>query len=482
MLPSSRKLEQARRSRDARFDGSFFIGVRTTGIYCRPICPVKMPKAENVTFFDSPAAAAEAGFRPCLRCRPESSPGTPAWRGSSTTVVRALRLINDGALDEDSLVGLAERLGVTTRHLSRLFAKHLGATPKTVAQTRRLQFAKKLINETRLPMTEIALSSGYGSVRRFNDHFRQVYDRSPTQLRAGKGQRSIESVELSIPYRKPYDFSSLLDFYSIRAIPGVETVSFSAGATDQRKYVRQFQIGASVGRVTVSEANENLLCCRVEGADANALMSVVQRVRRMFDVDAMPLQINAVLAGDDELRPLINQNPGLRLPGAFDEFEIAVRAIVGQQVSVKGATTVMGDIAKKYGTLTSMGLVFPSPARLADIDPLSLPMPQKRAFAIKELSRQIATDALRFDQDEAEFLESLLRIPGIGPWTAQYILMRAQGDPDAFLHGDLVLKKAAMNLFGSTDERSLIARAEAWRPWRGYAGIHLWRYAGDQKL
>jgi len=170
------------------------------------------------------------------------------------------------------------------------------------------------------------------------------------------------------------------------------------------------------------------------------------------------------------------------LPGAFDEFEIAVRAIVGQQVSVKGATTVMGGIAKKYGTLTSMGLVFPSPARLADIDPLSLPMPQKRAFAIKELSRQIATDALRFDQDEAEFLESLLRIPGIGPWTAQYILMRAQGDPDAFLHGDLVLKKAAMNLFGSADERSLIARAEAWRPWRGYAGIHLWRYAGDQKL
>ncbi|MFT7222069.1 MAG: AraC family transcriptional regulator of adaptative response / DNA-3-methyladenine glycosylase II [Candidatus Azotimanducaceae bacterium] len=482
ILPSGRKLEQARRSRDARFDGRFFIGVRTTGIYCRPICPVKMPRAENVTFFDSPSAAAEAGFRPCLRCRPESSPGTPAWRGSSATVVRALRLINDGALDEDSLVGLAERLGVTARHLSRLFAKHLGAAPKTVAQTRRLQFAKKLIDETRLPMTEIALSSGYGSVRRFNDHFRQVYDRSPTQLRAGKGRGSIGSVELSIPFRKPYDFSSLLDFYSVRAIPGVETVLFSAGANKQRQYVRQFQIGSSVGRVTVQEADNDLLCCRVEGADVDDLMSVVQRVRRMFDVDALPLEINAVLAADDGLRPLINQNPGLRLPGAFDEFEIAVRAIVGQQVSVKGATTVMGGIAKKYGTVTSMGLVFPSADRLADIDPSALPMPQKRALAIKELSRQIATDTLRFDQDETEFLASLLRIPGIGPWTSQYILMRAQGDPDAFLHGDLVLKKAALSLFGSADERGLIARAEAWRPWRGYAGMHLWRYAGDQKL
>lgn len=487
MLPPGGKFEQARKARDARFDGHFFIAVRTTGIYCRPVCPVKMPRAENVLFFQSAASAAEAGYRPCLRCRPESSPGTPAWRGSSVTVTRALRLIDEGALDSGSLMDLSERLGVSTRHLGRLFTQHLGASPKTIAQTRRLQFAKKLIDETQLPMTEIALSSGYGSVRRFNDHFKQVYARSPTELRSGRRATRDQAVDLKIPFREPYDFESLLAFYSVRAIPGVEQVqdvgeSLPEGPGSQPGYCRGYQINGSVGRIEVSRAEPPYLRCRIIGGEPASLMSIVARVRRMFDVDALPSEINAVLGADEALDPLVRRLPGLRLPGAFDPFEIAVRAIVGQQVSVKGATTVMGVIARRYGSQTPAGLVFPSASMLAELDSDSLPMPKKRALAIKVLARQIATGQIAFDMEEKAFMSAVLDVPGIGPWTAQYISMRAQSNPDAFLSGDLVLKKSAMALFGFDDERRLLARAEQWQPWRGYAGMHLWRFAADNQL
>ena len=474
MLPTGGKLEQARKARDPRFDGRFFIGVRTTGIYCRPVCPVKMPREENVTFFDSAAAAIEAGYRPCLRCRPESAPGMPVWRGSSSTVTRALRLINDGALDQGSVATLCDRLGVTTRHLAELFTNHLGASAKTVARTRRLQFAKKLIDETSLTMAEIALSSGYGSVRGFNDHFVQTYSRSPGSLRKAR-LVSDGSVELKISFREPYDFQSLLEFYRIRAIPGVENVSVDNAG---KSYERSFVLDGKSGHLSVSQSG-NQLVCAVQGGSTGSLMRIMRKVRLMFDVDAVPEEINSVLRQDRVMRGLVKQRPGLRLPGAFDEFEIAVRAIVGQQVSVKGATTVMGRIAGQYGTETEFGRVFPTPEILADLDPASLPMPSKRARAIKLLAIAVADGELGFDMDEQAFYEQVIAVPGIGPWTAQYICLRAYSNPDSFLHGDLVIRKVAEKILGISSEKELINRAEAWRPWRGYAGMHLWRSSAD---
>ena len=473
MLPADGILEQARRARDPRFDGRFFVAVRSTGIYCRPVCPVKLPLAENVSFFATAAAASEAGYRPCLRCRPEASPGTPAWRGSSTTVNRALRLINEGALDEGSVASLCDRLGVTPRHLTRLFSKHLGASPKTVAQTRRLQFAKKLIDETRLPMTEIALSSGYGSVRRFNDHFRQTYGRPPGSLR-GEQAAAAGEVTLKMSYRPPYDFQRLLDFFRVRGIPGVEAVT--------HVYQRNFMLDGSPGSVRVSDAGAGYLLCAVSGGSPRSLMQIVSRIRAMFDLDAVPGEINRVLGKDRLLKPLVAKTPGLRLPGAFDPFEVSVRAIVGQQVSVKGATTVMGSILEQYGRDSEAGRLFPDAARLADLDSGSLPMPGKRVLAIREMAARVADGRLRFDLDAKSFCEALLAIPGIGPWTAGYIAMRALADPDAFLQGDLVIRKAARSLFGIDGEKALLERARCWCPWRGYAGMHLWKYAAEHNL
>ncbi|MBO6564723.1 MAG: DNA-3-methyladenine glycosylase 2 family protein [Pseudomonadales bacterium] len=470
MLPAGGILEQARKARDPRFDGRFFIAVRSTGIYCRPICPVKMPRAENVAFFESAAAASEAGYRPCLRCRPETAPGTPAWRGTSTTVTRALKLIHEGALDESNVSALSDRLGVTSRHLTRLFSQHLGASPNTVAQTRRLQFAKKLIDETRLAMTDVAMISGYGSVRRFNDHFQKTYGRTPGSLRKAQ-VISVGDVELKIAYRVPFHFDALLDFFRIRGIPGIEKVGDA--------YERSFFIDGQSGLLTVSDSGEGHLLCRVSGGSPRSLMSIVGRVRAMFDVDAVPEEISNVLSSDKSLRPLLKRAKGLRLPGAFDPFEVSVRAIVGQQVSVKGATTVMGRIADLYGSDTGHGRIFPDPHRLAELDPGALPMPRKRAAAIREMSSRVAEGNLRFDMDDDEFYEILVSVPGIGPWTAQYVAMRALADPDAFLHGDLVIKKVASELLGIDNEKALLARAEHWRPWRGYAGMYLWRYAAE---
>lgn len=473
MLPSEGKLEQARKARDPRFDGRFFVGVRTTGIYCRPVCPVKMPRAENVVFFDSAAAASEAGYRPCLRCRPEASPGTPAWQGTSATVKRALRLIDEGALDQSSVAALSERLGITQRHLNRLFTSHVGASPKTIAQTRRLHFAKRLIDETTLSMTDIAMSAGYGSIRRFNDHFQQTYERSPRRLRSqvstGRASGVNDQFQLKVQYREPFDFEALLAFYGLRATPGVEEVGTS--------YRRAFEIDGQAGCLTVNQ-EEGELVCTIEGGSPRSLMELLRRVRRMFDTDAVPDEINEVLAVDPIMARLVSSLPGLRLPGAFEPFETAVRAIVGQQVSVKGATTIMGRMAERYGHTTAFGVVFPDAAGLKDLDPESLSMPRKRALAIRELARRVDAGQVVLDlPDDESFRQSLIDIPGVGPWTADYIALRVRADPDAFLQGDLVLKKSAANLFGITDETALVERAEAWRPWRGYAGMHIWRYA-----
>ncbi len=466
--------ESARLARDPRFDGRFFIGVKTTGVYCRPVCKVRMPQARNITFFRSAAAAAEAGYRPCLRCRPESSPGTPAWSGTSTTVSRALRLIGEGALDDAGITELSDRLGVSPRHLSRLFQQYLGVSPMTIAQTRRLQFAKKLIDETQLNMTSIAFSSGYGSVRRFNDHFKKVYSRSPASLRKKNNTSERDAFTLKLSYREPFDFAGILSFFSVRAIPGVEFVSAD-------EYQRTISIDGDLGRISISnDKHAPLLNCKIELASSKPLILVVNRVRKLFDLDALPDDILGHLQKDRDLAGIIKDCPGLRLPGSWDSFEIAIRAIVGQQISVKGATTVMGRIAAQYGKDSVYGIVFPGPEALAQIDPDQLPMPRNRAMAIKLLSLAILEGKVNFgsETDTKTLLQQLESIKGIGPWTAQYIAMRAFNDPDAFLHSDLVLLRVAKEQLGILTEKELLTRGQAWRPWRAYAGMHLWRKAG----
>lgn len=396
--------------------------------------------------------------------------------GTSTTVKRALRLISEGALDESSIDDLSDRLGMTSRHLARLFAKHLGVSPVSVAQTRRLHFAKKLLDETGLNMTAVALSSGYKSVRRFNDHVKQVYGRPPSDLR----HRAATSTEqgtftLKLGYRQPFDFKSVLSFLAVRAIPGVESVTDST-------YSRTVALDGTVSRLRVSEhPTEPALLISVEAEETRHLLQITNRVKNLFDVDADPAEVNDVLSRDHALATLIRQQPGQRLPGCWSPFEIAVRAIVGQQVSVKGATTVMGRIAARYGDQSVWGLCFPEAAALALLDPTTLSMPQKRAQAIKDMSAAVASGEIRFDPDVVTecLVEQLMAIKGIGPWTAQYISMRALNDPDAFLDGDLVLLKVAKAYLGIGSRSELLDRAEQWRPWRAYAGMHLWRAAAQ---
>ena len=465
--------EQALRAKDPRFDGRFFIGVRTTGIYCRPVCPVKSPKIGNVLFFPTAAAAAEAGFRPCLRCRPESSPGTPAWSGTSATVSRGLRLIGDGALDTGGVAALSERLGVTPRHLSRLFMKHLGASPKAIAQTRRLHFAKKLLDETDLPMTEIALSAGYGSVRRFNDHILQVYGRSPSSLRRRSSGRTSSTFALRLPYRPPYDYTALLHFLERRATPGVERVRSGA-------YLRTIEAEGEIGTLSVRQVpDRNQVLCEIDLPGSRRLIHLVDRVRRLFDLNADPLEISRCLSRDVEFAAIAQRNPGLRVPGAWDPFEIAVRAIVGQQISVAAATGTMGKIAQRFGAGADGRRRFPTPESLAVTTDSDLPMPRARAAAIRALSRAVLDGEVDLGAaDPDRLIEQLLRIKGVGPWTAQYVAMRATNDPDAFLHSDLVLLRVARERLGIGSAAALLERSEAWRPWRAYAAMQLWALAG----
>jgi AraC family transcriptional regulator of adaptative response / DNA-3-methyladenine glycosylase II len=467
---------RARLSRDPRFDGKFFIGVVGSGVYCRSICPAPTAKEKNCLYFPTAAAAAEAGFRPCLRCRPECSPGTPAWLGTSNTVSRALRLIGESGLEDGGVEALAERLGVGSRHLRRLFLKHLGATPTAVAHTRRLHFAKKLIDETCLPMTQIALASGFGCVRRFNAGIRKVYHRTPTQIRhlARQTQGQPENQYLfRLRYRPPYDWKGMLAFLAARATPGVEAVEADS-------YRRSISLNNNHGyfEVSLDEANHTLLA-RVQFGDPRSLFFITERIRSMFDLNADWSAIARTLSTDAALVNRIEAEAGLRVPGCWNGFELAVRAILGQQVSVKGATTLAGRLAKSFGLpfAGAAGLthIFPSPQALASANIASIGLPSARAETIRALARAVCDGKISFDNvaDSNDFLARLCEIPGIGNWTAQYIAMRALGEPDAFPATDLGLLRA-LNL---TNPRELERRAEAWRPWRAYAAVHLWNMA-----
>ena len=472
---------QARLSRDARFDGRFFIGVRSTRIYCRPICPVRAAKEENVRYFPSAAAAAESGYRPCLRCRPELSPDAPAWSGTSTTVSRALRLISESEMECEKVDLLASRLGIGSRQLRRLFVRHLGASPIAVMRTRRLHFAKKLIDETNLPMAQLAIVSGFGSVRRFNAAFRNTYKRTPTQLRRRaqvSSMRSDNEYLFRLNFRPPFRWKELLRFLADRAIRGVELVEHDS-------YCRTISLNGHSGTLRVShDESDSALQVRISFSEPRWLFLIVERVRRMFDLSAAPREISAHLASDPLLVSLINAKPGLRVPGCWDGFELAVRAILGQQVSVVGANTLAGRLVKTFGTATSEGsplpYLFPTPIDLAESDLTCIGLTRKRAETIRSLARAIRDGEFCFSlvADPDELRSQLRKIPGVGAWTAEYIAMRAIGDPDAFPVGDLALLRGS----SMQSERELADRAESWRPWRAYAAMYLWQaYAESEK-
>ena len=471
---------RARLARDARFDGKFFVGIISTKIYCRPSCPVPTVKEKNVRYFPTASAAAEAGYRPCLRCRPECVPGTPAWLGTPATVSRALRLIAESELEDGGVERLARRLGVGSRHLRRLFLKHLGATPSAVAQTRRLQFAKKLIDETNLPMNQVALAAGFGCVRRFNDTIRRTYQRTPTQIRrlAHRAESNLENhYVFHLRFRPPYRWKEILAFLALRATPGVEVV-------ENGVYRRSIWLNGNAGWFEVSPDEQNhSLIIRVQFPDPRCLFFMIERIRSMFDLNADWLAIVPVLHADPLLKRRVEATPGLRVPGCWDGFELATRAIIGQQISVKGATTLAGRLVREFGKpfSSAIGLthVFPSPAVLADADLTRAGLTKSRAATIRDLSRAVHDRQIGFEGiiDSEAFLGRLCEISGIGEWTAQYVAMRALGEPDAFPHGDLALQRAV----GLRSPADLERRAEAWRPWRSYATMYLWNATSSDR-
>lgn len=469
-------------TRDSRFDGRLFVAVKTTGIYCRPICPARTPRRENVVFYATATAAQAAGFRPCLRCRPETSPDLAAWRGTSNTVSRALALIESGALDAADVAVLADRLGVGERQLRRLFNQHLGASPVAVAQTRRVLLAKQLIHETRLTMAQVALAAGFGSVRRFNETFHALFGRPPMQLRHGRAPDAAaddaDAVSIMLAYRPPYDWDAMLAFLAARAIPGVELVS-------EGRYARTIAVERARGVLTVSPATRDRLRVTIRFPLLHALPTIVARVRRVFDLAADPVAIGAHLSRDVALAPLVAARPGLRVPGAWDGFELAVRAILGQQITVAAATALAGKLVRAYGeplpatmrTVDGLTHVFPTPRHLADVDSLVLGMPRARAAALRALAAAVAADPMIFGPRRGleDAIRALRSLSGVGEWTAQYIAMRQLREPDAFPADDIGLLRAMAADDGERPSpAALLARAEPWRPWRAYAALHLW--------
>lgn len=470
-------------TRDARFDGRLFVGVTSTGIYCRPICPARTPLLKNCRFHASAAAAQEAGFRPCLRCRPETAPDLASWRGTSNTVSRALAIISDGGLDggEAGVDALAERLGVGGRQLRRLFKQHLGASPVAVAQTRRVLFAKQLLQETRMPMAEVALASGFGSVRRFNETFHELYHRPPSALRRKawtelpEGSVAEAGVTLRLRYRPPYDWPAMLAYLEARAIDGVEQVR-------EGRYRRTVSQDGGLGTVEVQhEPARDSLAVTVRFPSVRALPAILARVRRVFDVGADIETIGAHLSRDPFLAPLLAQRPGLRAPGGWDGFELAVRAILGQQVTVVAARQLAGRLVALCGEgmpdAAGLCRAFPSPERVVSADLGALGMPGARREALKALAEAALADPrlfLPFGTVE-EAIARLRSIRGVGEWTAQYIALRALRETDAFPASDLALLRGAANDAGERPTPAdLLRRAEPWRPWRAYAAQHLW--------
>lgn len=449
--------QRARLARDPRFDGEFFVAVASTGIYCRPVCPARLPAERNVRYYRLAAQAANAGFRPCLRCRPESAPHSPAWRGSVTTLGRALELIREGALDSGgSVQTLADRLGVGARYLNKLFQRELGVAPGQVAHNQRLLLARQLIVDSELPLTQVAFAAGFGSVRRFNSAIRDAYGDAPGALRRRRQPSASTGIELSLRYRPPYDWDGVLEFFQRHAVPGIDRV-------DGNRYSRALPVAGGVGTVSLTSVpGRNALKLRLELPAGTPLLPLVAQARRVCDLDANPAAIAAVLEQDTLLRPLLRQRPGIRCPGYWTPEEAALRAVVGQQVSTVGARRTLAKIAAACAT--DAGL-FPRPEALQAPVDQRLPMPARRRETLRSLGRLCASS-------DGLTPEGLASLKGVGPWTLAMTQLRGWGDPDAFPAGDLGLVKAWKAL--ATDGASLTDHADLWQPFRGYAANLLW--------
>jgi AraC family transcriptional regulator of adaptative response / DNA-3-methyladenine glycosylase II len=471
LLPDPDTCYRAVQSRDPRFDGWFFTAVRTTGIYCRPSCPAITPQRRNVTFHPSAAAAQRAGYRACKRCRPDASPGSPEWNVRGDLAGRALRLIGDGVVDRAGVPGLAARLGYSERQLHRTLVAEVGAGPLALARAQRAQTSRVLLETTDLPVIDVAFAAGFASVRQFNDTVRAVFATTPSGLRAERrpgmaGEAGV--VSLRLPYRQPMQLPALLEFLGAHAVAGLE--SYAGGV-----FTRVLDAPHGPAQITLSPG-DGVVHCRVRLHDTRDLVAVVARVRRLLDLDADPVAVDAVLGADPALAPLIAKRPGLRSPGTVDGFETAVRTIVGQQISVSGARTVLGRIVAAHGTPAFEGqswLRFPSAAQLADVDPAGLPMPRARGRSVVAVAAAFASGAVHLDTgaDRDDVRAAMLALPGIGVWTADYLLMRAVAAPDVLLASDLIVRRAADDL--GVD---LVDGRPTWSPWRSYATYHLWAH------
>jgi AraC family transcriptional regulator, regulatory protein of adaptative response / DNA-3-methyladenine glycosylase II len=474
---------RAVQSKDARFDGWFFTAVITTGIYCRPSCPAMPPKPQNMRFYPSAAAAQQAGFRACKRCRPDASPGSPEWNQRADVVARAMRLIADGVVDRDGVPGLAARLGYSTRQVERQLLAELGAGPLALARAGRAQTARLLIETTSLPMGDVAMAAGFASIRAFNDTVREVFALSPTQLRqrAARGQAAPATgvISLRLPFRAPLYPNNLFGHLAATAVPGVE--EWRDGA-----YRRTLRLPHGHGIVTLKPLPDHI-ACQLALADLRDLAIAISRCRRLLDLDADPVAVADLLRGDSSLAPLVDKAPGRRVPRTVDAAEFAVRAVLGQQVSTAAARTAAGRLAAAHGEPVSdpaggLTRLFPGAAAFAALDPVSLPLPRGRRNTISGLTSALASGEidLGVGSDWQRAREQLGALAGIGPWTVETIAMRALGDPDAFTPTDLGVRLAAPKL-GLPTGAGLIRRAAAWRPWRAYAVQYLWA-TGDHPI
>ncbi|MGZ5071712.1 MAG: DNA-3-methyladenine glycosylase 2 [Usitatibacter sp.] len=479
MVLDSEQCYRALRSHDSRFDGRFFVGVGTTRIYCRPVCTARTPLARNCRFFPSAAAAEAEGFRPCLRCRPELAPGFAVVDANRRLAQAAARAIEDGELADASLAELSTRLGVTDRHLRRVFQEEFGVSPVEYAQTQRLLLAKRLLTDTALPVIEVAMASGFASLRRFNDLFSKRYRMTPGELRRDASASAPASMfSFDLAYRPPYDWEAMLSFLERRAVAGVEAI-------ERGTYLRTMRVRTrDEHRGWISVAPSPRRSARRVGVSASlagALPATLARVKHLFDLASDPAEIGAALG------PLAARHPGLRLPGAIDGFEIAVRAVLGQQVTVASATRIAGRFADAFGTPIdtphgAVRLIFPKASEIAALDPLDIArrgVVRTRARALVELVREVDAGRLRLDPAAPveDTIAALDALPGVGPWTAQYIAMRALAWPDAFPHPDVAVLKAMKR----PRPAAALAAAEAWRPWRSYAVLHLWKSLENSK-
>ncbi|WP_404443628.1 helix-turn-helix domain-containing protein [Microbacterium marinum] len=462
-------------ARDARFDGQFVTAVRSTGIYCRPSCPARTPKPQNVTFYATSAAAHEAGYRACKRCLPEATPGSPQWNLRGDVAARAMRLIADGVVDREGVPALAARLGYSSRHLTRLLTAELGAGPLALARAHRAHTARALLVGTDLPIADVAFAAGFSSVRQFNDTIGEVFALAPGQLRARRGAASRPSgrIELLLPVREPFDAVGLFGWMRAHAVPGVET-------GDAESFARVIRLDGGPAWFEVRQDAPGRVRLRVELASLKDLSALLSRVRRLFDLDADPTAIDEALARHPELTPLVARIPGVRLPAAIDADEMLLRAMIGQQISVAAARTVMGRLAADLGdpveTTAGPAVLFPTPEAVAERGADVLRGPAARIRAIVGAATALADGSLRLSpgDDSAEQRAALLALPGIGPWTADYVRMRVLGDPDVFLPGDVAARAGAAAAGLPADPAPLTAWAARTAPWRSYLMAHLW--------